>query len=365
MLVQPPINLTRRAGYDNQPSFDARGRMLFYTRRAPNALLRDSVRDVQTDIWKYALDGSDHSPATVTAESEYSAQVTPDGAALTVIRVERDSAQHLWRMPLTAGGTAARLVGTVKPVGYYAWVGSQVAMFVLGAPATLQIVDTASGRRDTIARDIGRGVKRVPGTSRVTFVQKVGAQWFLDEVDMTTRAVTRLVATLPNVEEYTWVDSMTVLAASGTTVRTWTRGQAGWTVAADLAFAPLTNISRVTIDPTGNWLAFVAVPTGTKAAGTSAYRPQVRDRDVARDLAILASDSMEGRLTGSPGSWRATKPIAAARSAACSQKRASNGWRVGMAWRSNTSVRMTADSRRPMRLSAWPTVCTGWLSAPR
>ncbi|HYW52208.1 MAG TPA: hypothetical protein VE861_16445, partial [Gemmatimonadaceae bacterium] len=38
VTVLPPVNLTRRDGYDNQPSFDARGRTLYYTRRAPNAL---------------------------------------------------------------------------------------------------------------------------------------------------------------------------------------------------------------------------------------------------------------------------------------------------------------------------------------
>jgi hypothetical protein len=289
VLVQPPLNLTRRPGYDNQPSFDARGRVLYYTRRAPNALLRDSVRDVQTDIWRYALDGSDHTPAITTAESEYSAQITPDGAALTVIRVERDSAQHLWRMPLSAAGRAERLVGTVKPVGYYAWVGSQVVMFVLGAPATLQLMDTVGGRLDTIARDIGRGVKRVPGTNRVTFVQKAGAQWFIDELDVTTRAVTRLVATLPNVEEYAWLDSTTMIAGSGTTLRTWSRGQPAWALAADLSYAPLTGISRVTIDPTGTWLAFVATPTPARPAGASAWRPRVREADVARDLAHLSA----------------------------------------------------------------------------
>jgi hypothetical protein len=200
----------------------------------------------------------------VTAESEYSAQVTPDGRALTVIRVERDSAQHLWRMPLTPDGTAARLVGSVKPVGYYAWVGSQVVMFVLGSPATLQLMDTVSGRRDTIARDIGRGVKRVPGSTHVTFVQKQGAQWFIDELDPSTRTVTRLVPTLPRVEEYTWLDGNTLLAGSGTTMHLWTRGAPGWTAVADLGAAGLSDIGRVTIDPSGRWLAFVAVPTAAR-----------------------------------------------------------------------------------------------------
>jgi hypothetical protein len=351
LIVQPPINLTRRDGYDNQPSFDARGRVLYYTRRAPNALLRDSVRDVQTDIWRYALDGSDHTPATVTAESEYSAQVTPDGNSLTVIRVERDSAQHLWRMPLTAGGTAERLVGRVKPVGYYAWVGAQVAMFVLGSPATLQLMDTVSGRIDTIARDIGRGVKRVPGTSRVTFVQRAGTSWYIDELDLTTRAVTRLVQTLPGVDEYAWVDSTTMIAGTATTLQQWTRGQGGWSVAADLKFAPLTNISRVTVDPTGSWLAFVAVPTMPSAAAAGAYRPRVRDSDVARDLAILASDSMEGRLTGSAGSWRATRWLAAQFRDAGLKPAGDSGFvqRVPLA----STVVAAGARQRPQLLSSW------------
>ena len=260
LVVQRPLNITRRTGYDNQPSFDARGRTVYYTRRAPNALLANAERDVQTDIWSYTIATRKHAPAMMTAESEYSAQVTPDGGSLTVIRVERDSAQHLWRMPLRAGGTAERLVGRVKPVGYYAWVGSQVAMFVLGSPATLQLMDTVSGRIDTIARDIGRGVKRVPGSTHVSFVQKAGSQWFIDELDPATRAVTRLVPTLPGVEEYTWLDGNTLLAGTRATLQTWTRGETGWTVAADLASAPLTGITRVTVDPTGRWLAFVALP---------------------------------------------------------------------------------------------------------
>lgn len=351
VMVQPPLNLTKRDGYDNQPSFDARGRAIFYTRRAPNALLGNAERDVQTDIWRYALDGSSHVPATVTAESEYSAQVTADGNAITVIRVERDSAQHLWRMPLTAGGTSERLVGRVKPVGYYAWVGSKVVMFVLGSPATLQLMDTLTGRIDTVARDIGRGVKRVPGTSRVSFVQRAGAQWFIEEVDITTKAVTRLVPTLPKVDEYAWVDSTTLLAGTGTTLQTWKRGQSGWTVAADLAYAPLTDISRVTIDPTGNWLAFVAVPTAPAAPRTGSYKPRVRDADVARDLAILAADSMEGRLTGSPGSWRATRWLAAQFAAAGLKPAGDSGFvqRVPLA----STVTAPGARVRPQLLSSW------------
>ena len=352
LIVQPPLNLTRRDGYDNQPSFDAKGQTIFYTRRAPNALLQNAERDVQTDIWRYALDGSAHGPVAVTAESEYSAQLTEDGTSITVVRVERDSAQHLWRFPLSADGKPERLVGRVKPVGYYAWVGAKVAMFVLGSPATLQLMDTLTGRIDTIATDIGRGVKRVPASSRVTFVQKAGSQWYIDELDLNSRAVTRLVATLPTQEEYAWIDSTTMVAASGTTLRTWTRGQPGWTVAADLTYAPLTDISRVTVDPAGVWLTFVAVPTTPPPpARSGAFAPQVRERDVTRDLAILAADSMEGRRTGSAGSWKATRWLAARFAAAGLKPAGDSGFvqRVPLA----AAVTPPGTRVRPQLLASW------------
>ena len=353
-VVLPPVNLTRREGYDNQPSFDARGRAVYYTRRAPNALAPASGRDIQTDIWRYALDGQGHGPVVVTAESEYSADVTPDGKALTVIRVERDSAQHLWRLPLDSTGTAARLVGTIKPVGYYAFSGTRVVMFVLGAPATLQMMDTASGRLDTIARNIGRGVRRVPGTARVSFVQKSAGDWSLEELDPATRAVTRLTTTLPGVEDYAWVDSNTVIAATGTTLQTFTRGAAGWTPIADLAYAPLTNISRVTVDPTGTWLAFAAVatPDPAPAASRTGWNPRVSERTVARDLSVLAADSMEGRYTGSRGSWKATRWLAEQFRAAGLQPAGDSGFvqRVPLAAGVTTSP---GGRVRPALLSSW------------
>ena len=64
-----PVNLTNRAGYDNQPSFTADGRELFFT----------SVReDAQADIYRYHVDSKTIERVTHTSpESEYSATQLP------------------------------------------------------------------------------------------------------------------------------------------------------------------------------------------------------------------------------------------------------------------------------------------------
>jgi hypothetical protein len=64
----------------------------------------------------------------------------------------------------------------VKPVGYHAWADDHtLALFVLGQPATLQIADTRTGTARVIARDIGRSIQRIPGStpvSSISFVQR-------------------------------------------------------------------------------------------------------------------------------------------------------------------------------------------------
>src|SRR5213075_1723714 len=152
------VNLTNRPGYDNQPSFV--GSTMYYT----------SVHDGQADIYRFQ--NARHSRFTSTPESEYSAALTPDGKALAVVRVERDSTQRLWQFPLD-GGAPSLVLRDIKPVGYFAWLDSTtLALFVLGNPNTLQIADTRTGAARVVTPNIGRSLQRVPGGRLASFVQR-------------------------------------------------------------------------------------------------------------------------------------------------------------------------------------------------
>ena len=89
-----PRNVSKRKGYDNQPGFTPDGHAVLYT------VIGD---DGQADIWRYSLAGGRPRRITVTAESEYSATATPDGAWLVTLdplaaSAEPQSATHF--MPL-------------------------------------------------------------------------------------------------------------------------------------------------------------------------------------------------------------------------------------------------------------------------
>lgn len=251
-----PTNVSRFTGYDNQPAFSPDGRALFFTRIGD---------DAQADIWRMDLLTGRTEPVQRTAESEYSAWPTNDGTALTTVRVEADSAQRLWRLPVN-GSAASVLVPDVKPVGYFTFpTDSTLAMFVLGSPATLQLATLGRRGTTTHARDIGRSLHTIPGTSDVSFVQKGGDTWHLVRFDPASGAQDTLIATRPRREDYVWLDSATVLMGDGTALYTYTLGESAWTRVADFAYAHITDITRLAVSRSVNgrvpvWLAVTATP---------------------------------------------------------------------------------------------------------
>ncbi len=251
-------NLTRRAGYDNQPVFSPDNRTLYYT---------SNRGDGQTDIWSVDLTTYRHSQVTRTPESEYSAAVTPDRRALSVVRVERDSTQRLWRFPL-GGGRPCLVIDRARPVGYYAWANdSTVAMFILGRPATLQLGNIDALRVDTVASAIGRSMHRIPSTGRISFVDKTDStQWWIRSLDPATRQHTPLAPLPPAVEDYVWTPRGELITSDGKgTVVVWQPNAAQpnyaiWRAIGGLDSTVAGKVTRLAVSPNGRWLAIVAEP---------------------------------------------------------------------------------------------------------
>jgi hypothetical protein len=295
-----PANITRRDGYDNQPSFAPDSRALFFT---------SNRGDGHTDIYRYDFSTGLTVPARATKpESEYSAALAADAKTMAVIRVEADSTQRLWRLGMDGTGDAP-LFPDIKPVGYFAQADDSTwALFVLGSPATLQLARTGRAGGEILARDIGRSLHRIPGTSRVSFVQKGQGGWHVMQLDPATKRIDTLVRTLERSEDVAWIDSTTLLAGQGTKLFAWRHGERERREVADFAFAGLAGITRLAVSPNRQWLAMVADARPRAAATPRTTHPdRVDPASVARGLAVLAADSMEGRLTGARGGERAAK----------------------------------------------------------
>jgi len=350
-----PANLTRRAGYDNQPAFAADSRSLFYT---------SNRGDGHTDIYRTDLSTGLSVPVRRTMpESEYSAMPTGDGKAITVIRVEADSTQRLWQLPLD-GGEARVLFPEIKPVGYFAQPNDSTwALFVLGTPATLQLAHHGRGTGEVLARDIGRSLHRIPGTNAVSFVQKGSTPWRVMRLDPDTRRIEPLVELPTGSEDVTWVDSTTLLVGSDTRLLRWSRGSgtgvSAWQSLGDVGFAHLHHISRLAVSANRQWLAMVAEATPRSAASASrspaaTYVDRIDAASVRRGINILAADSMEGRMTGSRGMERAARYLESAYKAAGLVPAGDSGtYRQHIPLRKAQGPNQVSGRERPAPVESW------------
>jgi len=250
-----PTKITNRVGYNNQPSFLPDGRSILYT----------SIRDKQADIYRYDLRSGNTSQITNTAESEYSPTLMPDGKNISVVRVEADGTQRLWKFPL-AGGQPSLILEHIKPVGYHLWIDDHtLALFILGAkgkPNTLQIVDVPTKKAEVVAESPGRILRLIPDQNKLSFVHKISDQeWLIKAFDLKTRKITTLIKTFPGVEDYTWTPTGILLMAKDAKLLKWNPAvDQDWQQIADFSQAALKRITRITVSPKGDRIAIVALP---------------------------------------------------------------------------------------------------------
>ena len=253
-----PRNATARTGYDNQPSFTAKGDAVMYT---------STDEKGKTDIWRFTVPDGKPTRLTNVPTAVYSATAAPDGRTFSVIRVESDSAatQRLWKIPLDGQGTPSLVLENVKPVGYHVWVNDRtVVVFVLGGgrgatatPSTLQIADVRTGTAEIVAKNVGRALAKVPGREAITFQQLVkdSLPWITD-LDLHSKQTRPLVQAPAGADYHTWTPNGALLTAAGSLVYRYTDD--GWAPVADFSKFGVKNITRIAVSPRGNWLAFVA-----------------------------------------------------------------------------------------------------------
>ncbi len=277
VAISAVTNISNDPEYDNQPSFTSDSRAVLFTSK------RDGK---QTDIYRYDIASKALTQLTHTPESEYSPLVTPDGKTFSVVRVEADGTQRLWRFDLD--GSNPRLVlENVKPVGYHAWIdATHLALFVLGAqgqPATLQIADTMTGKAEIVATNIGRSSWREAGHVAAASdvreqireaVAALGNQSRDARVRGDRAALRRQRGGYP---PKTTRGIRRSIAASF-----WSRGERrSWRTLhptifngcpcvaarrADLSTNGLTSITRLAVSPDAKWIAFVAQPAKSAIA---------------------------------------------------------------------------------------------------
>ena len=242
-------NITnRRNVYDNQPSFTPDSRSILYTASYGN----------QTEIHRYYLASGRTTRITRTAESEYSPSSIPGDRALSVVRVEQDANQRLWRFTME-GMDQDLLLPNIAPVGYHEWANPEtVLLFVLGSPPTLQTANVLTENSEVLAENIGRILKKIPNRDAWSFVQKTDQnEGWISSVTTESGQIEPLVRTLNEDGFHAWTSEGVLLGSQGKELYQWNPSlEDNWRKIADLSYLS-GPISRIAISPNSSTIAVV------------------------------------------------------------------------------------------------------------
>lgn len=242
------VNITNRKGYDNQPVFSPDGKYILYSSQ------KDSAGP--TDILKYDLKTKVISQFAKTATSEYSPTFTPDGKSISVVMVEGDSTQRLWKFPL-AGGEPTCIMKNVAPVGYHTWINKDsVALFILTKPSfTLQIFNIALQKPALVADSVGRCM-RMKGR-KLLFTTKSGRFNNVFELSFANKQATLIG--MQESEDYCFYKEKQIWSVSeNSIVSGFMDSKDGAAEIVDLAKFGITKPTRITISPDGKKLTVVS-----------------------------------------------------------------------------------------------------------
>ncbi len=247
------INITDRVGYDNQPEFLPDGSGVLYT----------SIHDDgQADIYEYIIFTKATARLTKTATSEYSPQIIPGGKGYSVVMVEKDSVQRLWRYNFsTKDSTPQLLLPKVDSIGYYCWENKNtLALLKLTEPPSLEIADLRTGRADVMAKNVGRCIHRIPDKNSISFVDKDSVKgWKIMELDLKTNAISVIVNTLVGSEDYVWTpDGVLLMGKNNKLYRYEPYVDTEWEQIADFTSLGIKDFYRLAISHDGNMLAVVS-----------------------------------------------------------------------------------------------------------
>ena len=191
-----PVNITERAGYDNQPFFHTKKPMIYYS----------AAVNGQHDIYAYNYKSKKTSQITDSEDSEYSPHVIPNKNTLACI-VQRKSNGDQDLVGFNLKNTAKQKIilesAKTGKIGYQSWQNnSQLIAFVLGSPHELHYFDLITKTDTKYGENLGRSLQVMPNKGMFSYKEKVEDKWLIKSFNSKTREIKTLAESNPAIENY-------------------------------------------------------------------------------------------------------------------------------------------------------------------
>ncbi len=208
-LLSNPVNISNQKGYDNQPNFDARKHLIYYS----------SMNDEgNTDIKMYNYLSNERKIFSSANASEYSPTLTFDKKYISCIHVPDSNSQFLIKYPINGGDPIFLIKNLV--IGYHAWLSeNELILFVLGKENTLHYYRLDNRKDSTIIANIGRSLHKIPNENAFSFVHIISEkERVLKKVDLKTFKITTIINLFDEHEDITWSEDGMIFTNDGSKI---------------------------------------------------------------------------------------------------------------------------------------------------
>lgn len=243
-----PLNITNRAGYDNQPAFTTDGKSILYV----------SIRgDGQADIYRYDIKSKLQTNLTKSKVSEYSPTILPDESGFSAVVVEADSAQRVWNMSFD--GSFMRFASDVTDsVGYHAWLNADTLLYYkLTEPHSLHALNLKTGKDVWICNNPSRAFRKTGKGSQFIYAIKADNALEFRIYKPATRE-SRVYASYPSLnEDFIWHPELGLVKAENAELLRFNEKSGKWETLFSFAGAGIKKITRFAFDPKNKRLVVV------------------------------------------------------------------------------------------------------------
>lgn len=245
-IVTKPLNITNREGYDNQPSFSADGKKIFYV----------SIReDKQADIYIYDLNSKMTVPLTKTKESEYSPALTPDGKQVATVMVEKDSAQRIHLLNSELGFDEKKF--SFDSVGYYTFLNQDTVIYYkLTQPHSLRLFVKSTNEDKWLCNSPVRTFRSIDRHTLIYGI-KDSLKVSFYTYDFLVRRAYKYAEYFSQNEDIVWHPTYGLIKSEEARLLRYDESKKTWTLLFDLSGAGIKKITRFNFDPKNKYLVVV------------------------------------------------------------------------------------------------------------
>jgi hypothetical protein len=190
---------------------------------------------------------------------EYSPQKIPNSKNISAVRLDNSGLQLFYSYNFKTGKDE-ELIKDFK-IAYPAWYNKNtlIAVTIVNDALELFIFDLKNKINNTVAKNVGRSVHKIPNSNLVRFISKENIEnWLVKSLNPKTKEI-KTITPIGKSEDITWLPNATLLIAAGKAIYKFSsKKDSSPNLFFDFSNENIMNISRIAVNSDGTKIALVA-----------------------------------------------------------------------------------------------------------